>query len=112
MIAKSAAHALGLLMAKSKANGGMPYGVFSHLYDSLVQPVIDYGAAVWATQEFSCVIAIQHRACRFFMSMEIYTPNTPVQGVMGWKLAPHRQWIAVTRHWCQLINMEIGRLNK
>ncbi len=31
MIAKSAAHALCLLITKSKANGGMPYGVFSHL---------------------------------------------------------------------------------
>ncbi len=46
MIAKSAARALGLLIAKSIANGNMPYGVFSHLYDLLVQPVIDYGAAV------------------------------------------------------------------
>ncbi len=90
----------------------MPYGVFSHLYDLLVQPVIDYGDAVWGTQEFSCVSAIQHRACRFFMGMGKYTPNVAVQGDMGWKLAPHRQWIAMTRHWCRLINMEIGRLNK
>ncbi len=32
MIAKSAAHALGLLITKSK--GGMLYGVISHFYDS------------------------------------------------------------------------------
>ncbi len=112
MIAKSAARALGLLVTKSKANGGMPYGVFSHLYDSLVQPIIDYGAAVWGTQEFSCISAIQNRACRFFMGVGKYTPNAAVQGDMGWKLAPHRQWIAVTRHWCRLVNMENGRLNK
>ncbi len=51
MLAKSAARALGLQIAKSKANGGMPNGVFSHLYDSLLQPIRDYGAAVWETQD-------------------------------------------------------------
>ncbi len=50
--------------------------------------------------------------CRFFMGVWKYTPNTAVLGDMGWKLAPHRQWIAVIRHWFWLNNMEIGRLNK
>ncbi len=31
---------------------------------------------------------------------------------MGWDLPAHRQWIAMTRHWCHLVNMEHTRLNK
>ncbi len=46
------------------------------------------------------------------MGMRKYILNVAVQGDMGWKLAPHRQWIAVTRQLRRLINMEIGRLNK
>ena len=112
MVAQAAGRALGLLIAKSKASGGMPYNVFSHLYDTLVQPVINYGAAVWGTQEFSCINAVQHRACRYFIGVGRYTPNPGTQGDMGWKLAPHQQWLPVTRHWCRLINMDENRLNK
>ncbi len=78
MIVKFAAHALGLLNAKSKANGGMPYGVFSHLHDLLVQPIIDDGAAVWGTYKCSCVSAIQHHTCKFFMGIGKYTPKAAV----------------------------------
>ncbi len=38
---------LGMLIAKSKAHGGMPYAVFTKQFDSLVQPIIDYGASIW-----------------------------------------------------------------
>ena len=35
-VAQSASRALGLLIAKSKALGGMPYKVFTKLYDTMV----------------------------------------------------------------------------
>lgn len=57
-VAAAAGRALGLLIAKSKAHGGMPYACFSHLYDALVQSVINYGSAVWGDREFSCISAV------------------------------------------------------
>ena len=47
MLSQSASRALGLLIAKSKALGGMPFEVFTKLYDFLVWRVIVYGAAIW-----------------------------------------------------------------
>ena len=47
LVAQSAGRALGLLIAKFKSLGGMPFDVYSKLYDSLVWPVIAYGAALW-----------------------------------------------------------------
>ena len=46
-VAQSATRALGLLISKFKAMGGMPYEVFSKLYDTIVWPTIRYGAAIW-----------------------------------------------------------------
>ena len=46
-VAASASRALGLIISKFYANGGMPYKVFTKVYESLVAPVIDYGAAIW-----------------------------------------------------------------
>ena len=45
-IAKSAHRALGVIICKFKACGGMAYDVFNKLYENLVQPSLSYGAAV------------------------------------------------------------------
>ena len=111
-VAQSAGRALGLLIAKSKANGGMPYKCFTKLYESLVQPVIDYGSAIWGTKNFSCINAVQHRACRFFMGVGKYTPNCAVQGDMGWPLPAYNQWLCVSKLWCRSMCMNDNRLNK
>ena len=111
MVANAAGRALGLLIAKSRAHGGMPYNCFSKLYSCLVQSIIDYGAAIWGTRDFSCIQAIQNRACRYYLGVGKFTPSAAVQGDMGWRVVSHSQWLAVTRLWCRLINMERGRVN-
>lgn len=45
-ISQSASSTLGLVIAKCKVIGRVPYNVYSKLYDSLVWPVINYGAAI------------------------------------------------------------------
>ena len=46
VVSQSASRALGLLISKDKAFGGMPYECFSECYDALVQSINNYGAAV------------------------------------------------------------------
>ncbi len=65
IVATSARRALGLLIAKYKPFGGLPYDCYTKLYDSLVQPIIDYGSSIWGTKEYSCINAIQDKTCRF-----------------------------------------------
>ena len=43
-VAQSSSRALGLLIAKLKCMGEMPYDVFTKLYDAVVWSVINYGA--------------------------------------------------------------------
>ncbi len=47
MVGRSAGHTLGLLISKTKEYGRMPYECFTKLYDSLVQPIQNYGASIW-----------------------------------------------------------------
>ena len=48
LVAKSAhcALGLGLGLVTSRTYGGMPFNCFKKLYDSLVQPIINYGASI------------------------------------------------------------------
>ncbi len=57
MVAQAASRALGVLIAKDNVHGGMLFICYSKLYDSLVQPVISYGAAIWGTKDYACIAA-------------------------------------------------------
>ena len=70
-------------MEKCKTIGGVSYHVFKKLFDSLVSPIIEYGDAIWGYKSYSCINAIQFRACRFFLCVGKYTPNTAVMGDMS-----------------------------
>ena len=84
-VAQSVSRALGLLVAKYKSIGGMPYEVYTKLYDTYLQPVISYGAAIWGVKQYSCISAIQNRAMRILLGTGKYTPSMAVVGDIGWK---------------------------
>jgi len=64
-VSQATGRALGLLIAKFRSIGGMPYHVYSKLYDSLVWPVIAYGASIWGTRKFACIDACVKRQIIF-----------------------------------------------
>ena len=112
MVAQSASRALGLVIAKCKVAGGVPYKVFTKLYDSIVWPVIAYGAAIWGHKEFSCISAVHNRAMRFFLGVGKYTPTVAVAGEMGWIPTNVRQWKIVVNFWARISCTNSSRLNK
>lgn len=112
VVAQSASRALWLLITKCKIIGGVPYEVFSKLYDSIVWPVIDYGSAIWGSKSFSCITAVQNRAMRYFLGVGKYTPNAAVIGEMAWQPPIVRQWKNISRYWARLSNIPSSRINK
>ena len=70
----------------------MPFDVFLKLYESLVWPVIAYGAALWRDRTFACIEAVQNRAMRFYLGVGRYTPTAVVTGDMGWEPAIVKQF--------------------
>ena len=66
-VANSASRALELVISKFKTAGGLPYKVYTKLYDTIVWPTISYGSMGGGGGEaYSCLNAVQNRACRFF----------------------------------------------
>ena len=112
IVAQSANRALGLLIAKAKAFGGIQYDAFTKLYESMVFPVISCGASIWGTQSFKCIHAVQNRAAKYFLNVGRYTPNAAVTGDIGWTPVTTKCWKSVLRFWCRSVKMENNRLNK
>ena len=112
IVAQSASRALGALIYKVEINGGMPAITYEKLYNCFVQPVIDYGSAIWDFKDYSCINEVFNRACRFYLGIGKYTTNAAVQGDMGWCLPNINQWSCICRIWCRLVNMSTNRLCK
>ena len=111
-VAKSASRSLGLLISKCKANGGFQFSVFTKLFDNLVMSVIEYGAAIWGTKEYSCINSVKNKAMRFYMGVGKYTPNLALYGDMGWIPCNINQWTCVFRNWSRNTRMCNNRINK
>ena len=112
IVSQAASRALGLLIAKFKTIGGMPFDVYSKLYDSVVCPVISYGAAIWGDQTYSCIEAVQNRATRFFQGIGKYMPIAVVYGEMGWQPPLSRQWKSLCNIWARYSVLSDLRLYK
>ena len=111
-VAQSASRALGLLIAKCRTMGGVPYDVFTKLYDSVVWPVVNYSAQVWGFRSFSCIDAVQNRAMMFYLGVGKYTPNDAIVGDMGWNPTIACQWKSICLYWSKLSNLDNIRTNK
>ena len=83
MIAQSASRALGLLIAKDKALGGMSYQCFLKCCDAIVQSTLNYGAPIYGTSTFSCIDAVQNRACRYFL-LDLSSMHPTLQLMVIW----------------------------
>ena len=106
-VAQSASRALGLLISKCKLAGGLPFNVYTKLYDSVVYPVISYGAGIWG-----CINAVQNRAMRFFLGVGKYIPIADFEGEMEWEASFIKQWTSIGRHFVRISRTPLNRINK
>ena len=111
-VAKSAMRALGLIIAKSKVCGGLPFNCFKQLYESIVLPTIHYGSAIWGHKQFSSINSVHYKACKYFLGVRKFTSNAAVIGDMGLVPPVVNQYESITRQWCRMVNMADTRLNK
>jgi hypothetical protein len=110
-VAASAGRALGLVIAKYKSFGSLPFGTYTKLFDSMVWSTINYGSAIWGDRQFSCINAVQQRAARFFLGVGRYTPNSAVSGDIGWTPPLVKQLKTVIGQWYRLKHMQSDRIN-
>jgi hypothetical protein len=98
-LTKSASRALSALYVKSANAGGFTFNLFKKLYESLVEPVLFYGAGVWNTTKFRELQVIHNRACRLFIGGGKMCLNVALRGDLGWSADNTRGKLEVFRLW-------------
>ena len=83
-ITKSASRALSAMYTKCLRSGGMTLEVYKKLYESMVEPVLLYGAGIWGIAQHKQIQTVQNKACRYFLGGGKYAANVALRGDMGW----------------------------
>lgn len=109
-LAKSASRALGALYTKFKFAGGMSHAVFKNLYESLVEPVLFYGAGIWGINKYNFTQLVQNKACRYFLGSGKNASNVATRGDLGWSSCDVKQKVEVCRLWLRLRETNHDRL--
>ena len=90
----AARRALGCLISKAKALGGLSYNTYTYLYDTLVAPVMDYS---------SCVRGSEHYNTH---------PIVALQGDMGWIPTGFRHNFQFIKWWLRTRYQDHNRKSK
>ena len=109
-IAKSASRALAAVTSKFYKCGGMSHGVYTKLYQSLVEPVYLYSSPIWGLKSYKVINNIQRQASKVYLGLSKTSTNDAAIGDMGWKSCYTRQLAEVYRLYIRLANMDPSRI--
>ena len=110
--AEAAGRALGSLITKTIKNGGLPYKIFSMLYECAVCAVADYGSEIWGYETQDSVNKIQLRAARCFLGLPKHATSAGVLAEISWLEPVYRAQIRMIRQYFRVLKMNDLRLTK
>jgi hypothetical protein len=90
IVAKSANRVLGLVMEKCETIGGVSYNVLKKPIDSLVTPIIEYGAAIWVIKVIHILMLFNCGLVAFFLVLvDILTTQPSWMTWVGFQFITH-----------------------
>ena len=110
--AEAAGRALGVLITKTIKNGGLPYSIYSMLFECAVCSVSDYGSEVWGFDSKESTTKIHLRAARCFLGLPKHATSAGVLAEISWPEPVYRAQIRMIRQYFRILKMDNNRLTK
>ena len=82
------------------------------LFDSLVTPILLYGAEVWGLYDYSCIDKIHIKFCKIILGVRQQTPNYSVYGELGRVPLSVIAKERATKFWLKILSNPFSLLNK
>jgi hypothetical protein len=86
------------------------FSVFCRLFDSQVQPVLQYGAEIWALEKCVQIEKVHLFAMKRFLNVDTRTPNDLVYGELGRYPIYINSYLKCIKYWLKLTRMNYDRL--
>ena len=82
------------------------------MYNSFVDPILNYASGVWGFENFIKPQVLQKRIMRFFLGIHRFAPLAAVKTEMDFQECKYVRWIEMLRLFNRINNMENWRLPK
>ena len=110
--ADAAGRALGYLITKTIKNGGLPYSIYTMLYECAVCAVADYGSEIWGFEINDDITKVHLRAARCYLGLPKHATSAGVLAEISWPEPVYRARIRIIRQYFRVIKMCNTRLTK
>ena len=110
--AEPAGRALGAIITKTIKNGGLPYNVYTMLFESCCTSVSDYGSEIWGFEPRGGVTKIHLRAARSYLGLPKNATSVGVLAEINWIEPVYRSQIRMVRQYLRVTQMDENRLTK
>ena len=98
---------LGALIAKYKDMGSFHYDTYSHLYNTLVAPIMDYSSCIWGFKHHKCLENVQNNA---ILWVGRHFPIASLVGDIEWVPAEYRHIYNLIKWWLKISSHDTNRL--
>ena len=112
ILAESASKALSLIITKMIKAGGLPYNVYSKLYESCCTSISDYGGEVVGYQVYESTLKVHLKAARAYLGVPINSSIPGVLSEISWMEPIYRNNIRMIRQYSRVLKMSSYRLTK
>ena len=85
---------------------------YETLYESYVDPILNYASAVWGFRDFDAPRTLQNRIMRFFLGVHKFAPVSATRLEMDWLETREKRWLNMLRYFNRINKMESNRLPK
>ncbi len=106
----SASRSFGRIVNMFRKLQNMGIRTYETLYHSYVEPIMNYGAAVWGYGDYSDPQVLQNRIMRYFLGCHKFAPTPAVQIEMDWLCTRFQRWVEMVRFRNRLASMPESRL--
>ena len=110
LLSKAAGRALGSVISKFKYMKDMGFQTYSTLFETCINPILNYGSEIWGVNDYQCCDRIETRALKFYLGLHRYASNVAVIGECGWINTKYHRWLNICRFWNRLVTTDKSRL--
>ena len=108
----AASRSFGRIHSIFKSVGDLGIKTYKTLFDSYVEPIMNYASGVWGYKDFSSPQVLQNRIMRFYLGIHKFSPLASTKLEMDWIDCRQRRWINMLRLFNRIISMNSSMIPK
>ena len=109
-LTKAASRSFGRVHSIFKNVGNLGIKTYETLFDSYVDPIMNYASGVWGYGDFASPQVLQNRIMRFYLGIHKFAPLASTKIEMDWIDSRQRRWLSMLRLFNRINSMDSSRI--